>query len=465
MDSSRRLFLATGAMLAGFPRLRAGAQSPGSLENRLLAELEKLEIADTHEHFFDEHDRVASQFDLFALMIQGYVGGAMSAAGLAGVAARLFRDERASAAERWKACEPYWNHVRFTGPGQVLRLTIRDLYGIEKIEASTIPRINQALQASNKTGVYRHILRERTRVRFAVVDDMCGGCNTMGSTKENFSLFLLARRFDHFIVPSTPADIQKLEAATGASITGLRGLKTAVEKNFQKNLDQGMTVVKVALAYFRDLHFEDVQEAEAERDLAELLRGKHPLPERWRAAFVRPFRKLEDHMFHHVMRLADAHRLPVQIHTGMFAGPGYIPNSNPTHLTNTFFLYPRIQFCLFHMSFPYQEELAALIRSFANVNADLNWAYILSPTGARRALEQFLDTAPLNKILGFGGDSKNPEMTYGHAKLARQTLAQVLAAKVERGFCSEEEAVNIGRLILYENAARVYRWRGAGGSG
>src|SRR5207245_2185570 len=135
----------------------------------------------------------------------------------------------------------------------------------------------------------------------------------------------------------------------------------------------------------RELLFQEVARADAEREFEALMRGKRTLPEGFRTAFVRPFRVLEDHMFHHVMKLADAHHLPVQIHTGLFAGGGnVITNSKPTHLINTFLLYPRIKFDIFHLSYPYQEELGVLAKSFPNVHADFCWAYVVSPAASRR---------------------------------------------------------------------------------
>ncbi len=243
------------------------------------------------------------------------------------------------------------------------------------------------------------------------------------------------------------------------SITSLQGLKAAAEKKFQQNLTAGMHALKVALAYFRELRFEETEEADAEKDFAALMRKERPLPQGFRTALVRPFRHLEDYMFHHIMRLAEAHHIPVQIHTGIFAGTGgVLTNSRPTLLVNTFLLYPRIQFDIFHLSFPYQEELGALARSFPNVHADFCWANVISPTAAARAFDEFLDSMPLNKILAFGGDYVYPELSYGHAKITRRTLAHVLSAKVANGWCTEEEAVGIGRRLLYDNAAELFSW-------
>ena len=36
---------------------------------------------------------------------------------------------------------------------------------------------------------------------------------------------------------------------------------------------------------------------------------------------------------------------------------------------------------------------------------------------------------------------------------------QVLAAKVDDGMCTEHEALEIAKMLLYENAARFFSWR------
>ncbi|MGC4048970.1 MAG: amidohydrolase family protein [Paludibaculum sp.] len=114
---------------------------------------------------------------------------------------------------------------------------------------------------------------------------------------------------------------------------------------------------------------------------------------------------MSDHIFHHVLRLAEAHKLQVQMHTGLQAGNGNtLENSRPVLLNNLFGLYPKVAFDLFHLGWPWMDEVAALAKMYANVTADMCWVHIITPTGARRALHELIETVPLNKILGFGGD-------------------------------------------------------------
>jgi uncharacterized protein len=452
MSSDRRKFIAQVSLAGAAPALGAEGQ-PRSQElvNSLAAEWDKLEIVDSHEHTRPEADRVAEPADFFTLASHYLLTDAISA-GLAARELDLVRKHDAPAAERWAAFEPYWKAVRFTGYGQALRIAIRDIYGFDEISRGTLPAINDAIRARNKPGLYRYVLKQRARIRYALVDDNWNAA----PVKLDPEFFVPARKFDRYIMPATPGDVKELEKLTGVAVTSLKGLKQAMEKSFEQSIAVGMGAVKSTIAYDRVLHFREVEEADAARDFERVLKGSEKLPAGFRRRVERPFRNLEDHMFHHLIRLAEAHRYPVQLHTGLTAGPGFVTNTNPTHLTNVFFLYPKVKFDLFHMSYPYQKELAVLGKLFPNVYVDLCWAHIIAPGATRRALSEFLETVPANKILGFGGDYRFPELTYAHAQMAKRNIAMVLAAKVEEGVSTQAEAVDLGRMLLADNAAALF---------
>lgn len=82
--------------------------------------------------------------------------------------------------------------------------------------------------------------------------------------------------------------------------------------------------------------------------------------------------------------------------------------------------------------------------------------HIISPSRARSALCEWLDEVPANKILGFGGDYLSVEGTYGHSVIARDNVARVLAAKVEEGDYSLEDARKYASWILRDNALGLF---------
>jgi predicted TIM-barrel fold metal-dependent hydrolase len=424
---------------------------PGSqsLKQRFMSALEGMEIADSHEHLLEESERVAMRIDFFSLIGHYAIGDAICA-GMPAEALQLMQNKGLSDVERWRAVEPYWKYSRFTAITQCLRLAVRDIYGFDEICASTISPINDAIRARNKPGFYHYIFKEKARIRFWVLDDRHDN-----PIKPDRDYFVTVREFDDFALMHTSEHVHQLEQMTDVSITSLADLKRALHKNFQEAVDTGIVGIKSVIAYFRDIHFREVTEQEAASDFESLMGHDRPFPEGFRQRVERPYRNLEDYMFHEVIKLCEAHHLPVQFHTGL-NGTNYIENTNPTHLTNLFFLYPQVRFSIFHMSYPYWEELSALARGFANVFIDCTGAPIISPELAVHGLAQYLDMVPSNKIQAFGGDYFYAEDSYAHAKMARRVVAQVLAGKVEEGYYTETEALEVGKRLLHDNAAALF---------
>ncbi len=448
----RRFFLGQAAVSAGASAAGFDAAPSASLVSRFDSALKQVKLYDTHEHLLLENVRTAQPVDFFTLAGH-YAMNDVISAGLSGEALAKVREEKAPLAERWRAFEPYWLAARHTGYGQALTIAMRDVYGAQEISAAAIPRLNEAIRAANKPGLYRRVLGELANIEWCLVDMNWG---VLGRGVEP-GYFLRAQKFDTFVTASSRSAVAKLEESTGTSIHTLADYRTALERSFDKAMADGMVAVKSTLAYNRELLFREVSAADAARDWERMLRGGVEMPKGFRSARQRPFRDLEDYMFHQVVQLAAERSLPFQIHTGLLAGNAcFVENTSPVHLTNLFHLYPTVRFDLFHIGFPYQEELGVLAKLFPNVYIDFCWAHIISPPAARRALDTYLETVPFNKILGFGGDYRFPELTYAHARMARQNIAQVLAGKVQAGLFGEEQAAVIGRALLRDNALALF---------
>ena len=125
-------------------------------------------------------------------------------------------------------------------------------------------------------------------------------------------------------------------------------------------------------------------------------------------------------------------------------------------LTNLFLEYGNVKFDLFHMGYPYVMELGNLAKNFRNVFIDMCWGHIISPEAARRALVEWLDAVPANKISAFGGDYCFVEGVYGHQYLARRNVAASLARKVEDGSFDLERAREIATWVFVDNPKRIF---------
>ena len=102
----------------------------------------------------------------------------------------------------------------------------------------------------------------------------------------------------------------------------------------------------------------------------------------------------QDFILWRLCELSAKYELPFQIHTGH----ARIQGSNPMLLVDVIEANPRTQFALFHGGFPWIGESAAIAARHRNVHLDTVWLPTLSQTMARRALHEWLDVLPADRI-------------------------------------------------------------------
>jgi predicted TIM-barrel fold metal-dependent hydrolase len=148
----------------------------------------------------------------------------------------------------------------------------------------------------------------------------------------------------------------------------------------------------------------------------------------------------------------------MQIHTGLLEGNGnFIRNANPALLSNLISSNPNTRFDLLHGGYPYGGETAAMAKMFPNVYIDMAWTHIISQEFAVRYLSEWLDTVPVGKLLGFGGDYLFVEGVLGHLVIAKENIGRALAAKVADGILDMAEAKRYAAMLLSENAEQLFK--------
>ena len=118
-------------------------------------------------------------------------------------------------------------------------------------------------------------------------------------------------------------------------------------------------------------------------------------------------------------------------------------------------------FVLLHGGYPFTQE-TILLTAKPNVYVDASaLSLLLYPQDVAKILKEWLMFAP-EKIL-FGTDAividevVGAEETYWLAtETIRQALALALSEMVQEGRCDEAEAVRMARLLLHDNAAKLY---------
>ncbi len=424
--------------------------APG-FEDRIKEAVNEIRIVDTHEHLLPEKlmlERKETGPIDFTHLFQHYIIDDLVSAGYTPHVQQMVNNRELPVKDRWEILEPFWEATRNTGYARAEIITAREIYGIDEINTENIEELSKRINDSIQPGWYRRVLKEKARIELSILD---------GSRSDpEHELYYHVERFDNFIFISSASQARGMGKRYGVEVGDLDDYLDALGKAFQEGLDAGMVGVKSALAYSRRINFTNTSREEAEGVFNELFApGDGSYME---FGQVKP---LQDFMMHRVLDLALEHNLPVQIHTGLLAGnSNEIRNSQPTDLTNLFLEYPGIRFCIFHSSYPYGGELSVLAKNYPNVYIDMCWSQIISPYYCERYLHEWLETVPASKIMAFGGDYNHVESVYGHSVMAREVVAKVLTEKVEGGYFTEDEAIDIANMLLRENALEIFSLKG-----
>lgn len=241
--------------------------------------------------------------------------------------------------------------------------------------------------------------------------------------------------------------IYKEAIEAGYEIKNLDDYLEFCDHLFRKNIDKGAVCLKNSQAYSRTLFYEDVPYEEA--------KALYDKP----SSILTPAqaKKIEDFMFHWIIKQGIKYNLPIQIHTGYLAGNGnQLDNGQPVKLNNLFLKYPEAKFDLFHVGFPWTDEFAALGKMFPNVYLNLVWLPQISREKAITSLDVIFDCVPYNKIL-WGGDCGLIDESVGSLEFGKDVVSEVLSKRVIRRLLTEEVALKITDRIFRENAIDIFQ--------
>ncbi len=119
--------------------------------------------------------------------------------------------------------------------------------------------------------------------------------------------------------------------------------------------------------------------------------------------------------------------------------------------------FPEVDFTVSVLSRAWSHELAAYAWIFPNVVPSGHWWYLNVPVHIEYELRARLEAVPKGKLVGYYSDMYKVEFGLPKFNMYRRVLARVLARDfVEPGLLDEEAAVGIARLLLRENAKRIF---------
>lgn len=103
----------------------------------------------------------------------------------------------------------------------------------------------------------------------------------------------------------------------------------------------------------------------------------------------------------------------------------------PLNLIPFIMRYPEANFDVYHLGYPWIRETIMLAKGFSNVYINFCWIHLISQKAATEALDEVIETIPVNKVIGFGGDyATSIENIYGHLEMAKDNLAEAISRKI-----------------------------------
>jgi len=427
---------------------------------KLLEYAWSLEIVDTHEHLIREELWMNEPGDILSDWLKMYFSCDLISAGLSHRDLEIVRDphSKKTILDKWHTLEPYWHAARNTGYSRSLDIAAKGLYGVDGVNGKTIEILNEKFLASRRDALkgsvshYKYVLKEKSKIKVSILDEVTEEMTEVPDT----NYYRPVIRMDWYLNPDSVQGIRRVGEEAGISIHSLEDWKAVVKFKLDEAVKKFNIVgLKSGLAYERSLYYAKVPAHVADTQFCEILGGTHPrsvhIPR-----IVMP-KEFQDHMMHYILSLLEKRDMTIQFHTGLQEGSGnHISNSNPEHMTNLFLEYPGVKFDIFHISFPYQQSLGVMAKNFPNVYIDMAWAHIISPETSIRAIVEWLDSVPANKICAFGGDYFFVDGVYGHVTLARENVAKALAIKVDRGSFGMERALEIMHWMFNDTPSKIF---------
>jgi len=426
--------------------------SPPDARKLISERVRQTSLIDTHEHLTEERERLQVAYsrwlpcDDWALLFSHYLDSDFLTAGMPKGDMERFVSPKVDPLEKWQLIAPYWPAVRNTGYAQAVRIAIQELYSVDDLTEQSVASVQRGYEQVRRRGFYKYILQDSAKIESCQINRIMG---------EPFMLSEMPTvlMYDLGIVGMFAGpDFQQYAPPTGIEVRTLADWHRVIDWWFDR-YSKYAVAVKSQNAYNRDIDYVRVPAEEAEPVFKKAVQ-KDPITNEER-------KRLEDHLFWYAVDRATADHLPVKLHTGYYAGHNWMPLSrlrlNAGSVTELCRLAPDTQFVFMHLCYPYYEELLAVAKHWTNAHVDMCWSWIINPVAAKDYLKKHIVTAPINKLLPFGGDYIPVEPVLGHAALARRGIAQALSELVEEGWLKLDDALGLVNLIMHENARRIFR--------
>ena len=233
-------------------------------------------------------------------------------------------------------------------------------------------------------------------------------------------------------------------------------LSRVVTATLERQKQGGAVAEKFEAAYLRTLAFDAVDRAAAEHVYRQFAaKGVPPDSE---------YKLLQDFLFRYVA--AECGRLGMAVHLHTMAGAGGyfdVSGANPLNLESVLNdpSLRKTNFVMVHGGWPFTREITPLLEK-PNTYLDFSaQSLLLSAPTLAGTLREWLEHVPEKVMFGTDAYPYSNEMGWEEsgwiaARTGRQALAMALTAMMRDGGISHARAVEMARMVLRENAKKLY---------
>ncbi|MBT3271989.1 MAG: amidohydrolase family protein [Spirochaetales bacterium] len=408
--------------------------------------IDQSKMVDTHEHLNSAKQYTENPPDVLQELFENYIGSDLRVAGASQDAIeKLVQPGESSISKRFQAISQAWQHCQFTGYGKAVLGVAKEVFGLDELTPKSLEAAEESRRQQSKRPSRLDILRDTANLDHVQIDSFSW---KLSRDPEDPAFFRYDLSWADF--SNGNLNLEELAADTGIIILNSASLREAFESIFARNADIAIAV-KSQHAYERTLDWAEVEDQECDRILSKLARSEK-LSDKEKII-------LGNWSIHEGARLCSEHDLTFKLHVGYHAGTGYsnLKNTEASNLCRLLAQHPETRFDLFHIGYPFQNEVAAIAKHYPNVYVDFCWAWAIDPYSTSDFLRRMIHAVPDNRLFIFGGDTGWPNSSAAYAKQARRWIGSTLQREIDDGFLTENQAIELAERYMLKNQRDCFR--------
>lgn len=426
------------------------------LRKEIASEVDKIAIVDPHTHL-REDDLSSHVVDILSYH---WILSELNSVGMDYEKTLLNKDFDLDM--RLKSVIPYFSKMRNTATARCVYNIFKGLYGFDDqlSEGNYKQLLDISIKNSSRSEWPDAVFQKANLSRFAT---SVGNASKTGKERSQFGLMVdlhylfwpagatdLLPWFGEFAGNETRY-LEALEKIGGCSIASIKDVRQALQ-NFMTGINKGR--VKFFNTFVPiEFRFRKVDDSTAERALKAFKKSK--------GHSKQDLEILVSFVTWQILELLNELDATFQIAVGaeyFICGGRSISRFESTWVSDMVkvcYTFPKIKFDFMNASYVMNHEMAVAAKMIRNFYIQNMWWHTYVPS-CISALYERLEIVPAVKLGGFYCDAYYCELTYGKLMMVKDTIIDVLTAKVENNVYSLNYAIEIANTLFYKNPQELY---------